>query len=145
MAQNQCRTIVKKIWSFMQCKRQPIRQLIVHGVYIQIIYRNSHPEVFLKKGVLKICSKFTGEHPCQSVLSIELRLGCSVNLLHLFKTAIIKNSSEGLYLLHKTSQMFDKIMNTRLICNLTHWLLKFPISKQNKKLISKPWKLHSFF
>ena len=22
------------------------------------------PEVFLGKGVLKICSKFTGEHPC---------------------------------------------------------------------------------
>ena len=29
-------------------------------------YRNSHPEVFLGKLVLKICSKFTGEHPCWS-------------------------------------------------------------------------------
>ena len=27
-------------------------------------YRSSHPEVFLGKGVLKICGKFTGEHPC---------------------------------------------------------------------------------
>ena len=36
------------------------------------IYRSSHPEVFLKKGVLKICSKFAGEHPCQSVISIKL-------------------------------------------------------------------------
>ena len=26
--------------------------------------RSSHPEVFLKKGILKILSKFTGEHPC---------------------------------------------------------------------------------
>ena len=26
--------------------------------------RSSHPEVFLGKGVLKIYSKFTGEHPC---------------------------------------------------------------------------------
>ena len=26
--------------------------------------RNSHSEVFLGKCVLKICSKFTGEHPC---------------------------------------------------------------------------------
>ena len=25
--------------------------------------RRSHPVVFLEKGVLKICSKFTGEHP----------------------------------------------------------------------------------
>ena len=27
------------------------------------LYRSSHPEMFLEKGVLKICSKFTGEHP----------------------------------------------------------------------------------
>ena len=26
--------------------------------------RSSHLEVFLEKGVLKIFSKFTGEHPC---------------------------------------------------------------------------------
>ena len=26
--------------------------------------RSSHPVVYLGKGVLKICSKFTGEHPC---------------------------------------------------------------------------------
>ena len=38
--------------------------------------RNSHPEMFLVKGVLKICSKFTGEHPCRNVISIKL-LGCS--------------------------------------------------------------------
>ena len=25
--------------------------------------RSSHPEAFLRKGVLKICSQFTGEHP----------------------------------------------------------------------------------
>ena len=27
--------------------------------------RSSHPEVFLVKGILKICSKSTGEHPRQ--------------------------------------------------------------------------------
>ena len=32
----------------------------------------SHPEVFLKKGVLKICRKFTGEHRCGSVISRKL-------------------------------------------------------------------------
>ena len=36
------------------------------------INSSSPPEVFLGKGVLKICSKFTGEHPCQSVISIKL-------------------------------------------------------------------------
>ena len=30
--------------------------------------------LFLEKGVLKICSKFTGDHPCQSVISIKLLL-----------------------------------------------------------------------
>ena len=34
--------------------------------------RSSLPEVFLRKGALKICSKFTGEHPCRSVTSIKL-------------------------------------------------------------------------
>ena len=32
--------------------------------------RGSHPEVFLGKSVLKICSKFTGEHPCRSVIKL---------------------------------------------------------------------------
>ena len=63
--------------------------------------------VFLGKGVLKICSKFTREHPGRSVISIKLlnslmteavmkelsnfieitlRHGCSsVNLLHIFR------------------------------------------------------------
>ena len=50
---------------------------------------------FFKKGVLKICSKFTREHLCRSVISmkllcnfIEITLwwGCSlVNLLHIFR------------------------------------------------------------
>ena len=30
------------------------------------------PKVFLGKGILKICSKFTGEHPCRSVISTKL-------------------------------------------------------------------------
>ena len=34
-------------------------------------FRGSHPEVFLGKGVLKICSKFTGEHSCRSAISIK--------------------------------------------------------------------------
>ena len=33
--------------------------------------RSSHSEVFLGNYVLKICSKFTGEHPCRSVISIK--------------------------------------------------------------------------
>ena len=64
--------------------------------------RSSHSEVFLRKGVLKICSNFTGEHPCRNMISIKLqsnfidislRHGCSpVNLLHIFRT-LSKNTS----------------------------------------------------
>ena len=36
-------------------------------------YRISHPEVFLGKGILKISSKFTGEHLCRSAISIKLQ------------------------------------------------------------------------
>ena len=32
--------------------------------------------MFLVKGVLKICSKFTGEHPCRSVILIKLQSNC---------------------------------------------------------------------
>ena len=57
--------------------------------------RSSQPEMFLEKGVLKICSKFTGEHPCRTTL----RHGCSpVNLLHIFRTPFLKNTYEWLLL-----------------------------------------------
>ena len=35
--------------------------------------RSSRAEVFLRKGVLKICCKFRGEHPCWSAISIKLQ------------------------------------------------------------------------
>ena len=70
--------------------------------------RSSHSEVFWGKGVLKICVKVTGEHPCRSVISIKLQSnfikitfwhGCSqVNLLHIFRTAFPKNTSGWLLL-----------------------------------------------
>ena len=72
------------------------------------IPRSSEPDVFLLKGVLKICRKFTGEHPCRSAISIKslcsfieitLRHGCSrVNLLHIFETPFSKNTSRRLLL-----------------------------------------------
>ena len=76
----------------------------------------SLPEVFLGKGVLKTCKKFTGEHPSRSVISINLlcnfieialRHGCSpVNLLHLFEAPYPKNPS-GRLLLEKQISHID--------------------------------------
>ena len=71
-----------------------------------MIYRSSPPEMFLRKDVLKICCKFTGEHPCQNnFIEIVLRHGCSpVNLQHIFRTPFPKNTSGGLLLYPATSQ-----------------------------------------
>ena len=78
-----------------------------------VMGRNSRPEVFLGKGVLEICSKFTGEYPCRSVITIKLqsnfieitlRHGCSPeNLLFIFRTPYPKNISGGLLLQIKFS------------------------------------------
>ena len=71
-------------------------------------FRSSRPEVFLGKSVLKIYSKFTGEHPCRSAISIKLqstfveitlRHGCSpVKFMHNFRTPFYKNTSGWLLL-----------------------------------------------
>ena len=75
---------------------------------IFVIYRSSHSEVFLRKGVLEICSKFAGEHPCRSAIPIKLqsnliqialRRGCStVNFLHIFRTSIPRTTPVWLLL-----------------------------------------------
>ena len=38
-----------------------------------VLFRSNRPEVFLGKGVLKICSKFTGEYLSRSVISRKLQ------------------------------------------------------------------------
>ena len=81
--------------------------------HLELIFsyiRSSHSELFLGKGVLKISNKFTGEHPCRSAISIKLqsnfieialRHGCSPeNLLHIFRTSFLKNTSGWLLLLY---------------------------------------------
>ena len=71
-------------------------------------FRSNRSRVSLRKGVLKICSKFTGEHPHRSVISIKLlcsfieitlRYECSpLNLLHIFRTSFPKSTFARLVL-----------------------------------------------
>ena len=87
-----------------------------HYVYLQqyltsqrMNIRSSPPEVFLGKGILRICSIFTGEHPCLSVISIKLlRNFIEITLQHgsylvkslqIFRTSFSKNTSGGLLLI----------------------------------------------
>ena len=75
---------------------------------IQGYFRHSLLKVFLGKGVLKICNKFTEEHPCRRAISIKLlcsfieialRHECfPINLLHIFRTSFSMSTSKGLLL-----------------------------------------------
>ena len=81
---------------------------IIKSNFIANLYiaknRSRCSEVFLEKGVLKICTKFTGEHACRSAISIKLlsnfieitvQHGCSpVNFLHIFRTPFLRNTYE---------------------------------------------------
>ena len=81
----------------------------------------------MEKVVLKIYSKFTGEHPCQSVISIKMQSdfieialwhGCSpVNLLHIFGTPFPKSTSRPLL---QTIDFFRS-----MIQKSKQWLLSF--------------------
>ena len=63
----------------------------------ETIIRSLLREVFLGKGVLKICSKFTREHLCQrAIIEITLRHGRSpINLLHIFRTHFLNPIQDG--------------------------------------------------
>ena len=77
-------------------------------IYWNITKNEQNQEVNLVKGVMKICSRFAGEHPCRSGISIKLqsnlieitlRHGFSpVNLLHIFRTPLSENTSGWLLL-----------------------------------------------
>ena len=96
------------------------------------VFRSSPPEVFLGKDVLKICSKFPGEHPCRSVISIKLlckfieitlRHGCSlVNLLHISRTPFYMNTY-GWLLQFFPVVKFTKFLRTLILKNICERLL----------------------
>ena len=64
---------VKKIINFNVMHEQVVEETSISSVNMNpsnqsVEVRGSPPEVFLRKGVLKISSKFTGEHQCRSVI-----------------------------------------------------------------------------
>ena len=88
--------------------------------------KSSLLDVFLGKGVLKICTKFKGEHPWRSSISIKLlcnfieialRHECSpINLLHIIRTPFLKKTSEWL-LLKIVHQILANLQTDNLIAN----------------------------
>ena len=66
---------------------------------VGVIIRSSRPDVFLGKGFLKICSKFTGEHPCRSAISIKLKFATLLFEICNFKVATLLKSHFGMSIL----------------------------------------------
>ena len=118
--------------------------------------RSSPPEVLLRRGVLKICSKFTGEHPCRSAISIKLlcnfievalRHGYSpVTLLHIFRTPFSKDTSIRLLLqlvagtscvfhqfFQKSFTAFFEKSSIEFIDAITYFFLRLVISRKFRK------------
>ena len=102
--------------------------------------------MFLGKNVLKIRSKFTGEQPCQSAISIKLRNnfieiafwhGCSpVNLLHIFRTPFLKNTS-GRLLLILIFCLYFRIFQPRVMPSLCSQLRNFSLYMLTKVMLVK--------
>ena len=82
----------------------------------------------------KICSKFTGRHPCRKTISVSLqnkfieitlRHGCpSVNLLYIFRTPFDDNTSSGLLLFHVIKCMRPQVN--------FHYLSAIPATEKKK-------------
>ena len=122
--------------------------LLYHNEKFKRSYiRSSRQELFLGKGVLKICSKFTGEHPCQSVISIKLlcsfieitlQHGCfPVILLHISKTPFPSNTTGWLLLLY-IKFWFDVVaqwlINWNNNCVYLHFWYELRIFEDSPKL-----------
>ena len=87
---------------------------------ISLYHQKQPSRRVLKKRFLKICCKFTGEHPCRSAISIKLqsnfieialRHGYSpVNLLYIFRTPFPRNTSVWLLLYHMSKILFTEAL-----------------------------------
>ena len=83
------------------------------------------PQVILGKGVLKICSKFTGEHPCQSVISIKLQGNFDLRPAALLKRDSDMFSCEFCNILKK-SFLQNSFLETEKVCSCMYLSKIFP-------------------
>ena len=100
---------------------------LIYWTDLVLRFRSIRPAVLLVKVVLKICSKFTEEHPCRSVVLIKLQSNfIEIALRHGVLLLICCIFSEHLFL--RTLLQFENY---------------FPLKKTCKKSVT-PWKVLSF-
>ena len=107
--------------------------------------------MFLGKGVLKIRSKFTREHPCRSLISIKLqsnfieitlRHGFSpVNLMHIFRTSFLKNTSGWLLLYYLNSKRHILSITEKIIAFENVLLRKLHKLKEYEFRMTYTWNM----
>ena len=79
MSQKHLRLTLDVKLNFVEHKKKSLKKLVniwaccvdfdqLHQYHYYWLSISCLPEVFLGKGVRKICSKFTGEYPCQSAI-----------------------------------------------------------------------------
>ena len=103
-----------------------LKGMIVGGSII-IKWWSSHPEMFLGKGVLKICRKFTRERPCRSMISIKLQSNfMKITLRHGRSPVIYRRTPMPKY-------DFSKVANQLYWNHTTAWVFscKFAAYFQN--------------
>ena len=109
--------------------------------------RCSYEKVFICS--IFICSKFTGEHPCRSVIltklqsnfiEITLRHGCSpVKLLHISRTPFPRNASGWVLLpLRSSREVWRRLQaimidNGQYYCRVKKWVRLEKCEKLNGK------------
>ena len=110
---------IRAVFSFRNQKKLLRQRFLLPKFWdLRRNFKSSHLEVLLRKDVLKLCSKFTGENSYRSAISIKLLCnfieitlchGCSpVNLLHIFRTPFSMNTPG--WLLLKLLFWYNKIM-----------------------------------
>ena len=116
-----------------------IYKIFIHSDYDSDIWLltkfQKQPEVLLRKRVLKLCSKFTGEHPCRSPSSIKLL--CMAWLFSCKFAAYFQNTFSLEHLWAAASEIWIRLQvvlevellfslycrNFENIWNLTYWWL----------------------
>ena len=74
--------------------------MLTHSA-LQHLFRSSPSEVFLGKGVLKVCSKLTGEHPCRGTnkmmvfLQSKFLQACYSSGPHIMSVLKLVHTSQG--------------------------------------------------
>ena len=113
-----------------------------------VMSRSSRSEVLLGKGVLKICSTFTGEHPCRSMISIKLQSNFGMGVLlqiccifseHLFLRTPLNGCFRPFFQNHHLMEKY-LIIKEKVSWVISHRLqVKTVIKKSNNIHLTKPY------